>query len=482
MGYRIVIIPPSVNIRSSTLELLKSFTSAGGTVFIVGSMPHLVDGKPSEEARWFLSEHAHRVDGAERFDYSEIIESISDANGRTVVVRNIDGTDTPQLKVNRRIWNGCEILYLANVSRDHITASVTFDFAVNGVIEEWDLSTGTTTPFAPCSISEPCIHQVSWHPRQARAFVAVPRSVDMPPPRKWQEARRLQPSWTGKRTEPNALLLDTVIRVKGDMSQPTQSISDAQNDLSKRNASDTTKPITFEYPFEVNAEAIPTGNLRIAGEFEGNSKITLNDHPASPLPNTWFLDPAIRVVGAERVVRDNNTLRITGVFEQPESLQSAFLLGDFDVATSDDVHFAITAPRERIPIGPWPEVGLPFYAGTVVYTTVIDLRSEAGSRIILDLPGLVGAAEIRVNGAIVDHILWPPYSCDISANTHDGENVIEIEVANTLRNLLGAHYNYNEETQAGISIASYSAPYGAKKQFKAYGMLSAPEIVIERAE
>jgi hypothetical protein len=106
-----------------------------------------------------------------------------------------------------------------------------------------------------------------------------------------------------------------------------------------------------------------------------------------------------------------------------------------------------------------------------------DITGE--DRIILDMPGLAGSAEVRLNGVLVDHVLWPPYSADLTPHVKTGVNTVEVEVANTLRNLLGAHYNYGEQTQAGISIASYSGVAGQRKQFMDYGLLSAPQIVIE---
>ena len=482
MRYRIVVMPPLVNIRSSTLELLRSFAAAGGTIFLVGSMPYLVDGKPSEDARWFLSEYAQRVDGSDRFDYSEIVAAISDVNGRTVVVRDAAGADVPQLKVNRRVWADREILYLANVSRDLITATVTLDFTFDGIVEEWDLSTGETIPFAACSKSEPLALELTWHPRQARVFVAIPGARNIPAPMRWREVRRIQPTWTGKRTEPNVLVLDAVTRIDDNGHSSIQSVADAQGDFKKRTSEQTEAPITFEYSFVVHSESERKLEGRLACEIGCDARATLNSDSIAANPERWFLDPAIRMLDAKYIIKGTNSFRVTDTYEQPESLQAAYLLGDFDVESAENVQFSVSTPRDYVPIGPWPKVGLPFYAGTVIYKATVEIEAESDTKYRLHLPGLVGSAEIRVNGEVVDHVLWPPYTCDITNYVHSGSNVVEIEVANTLRNLLGAHYNYDEETQAGISIASYSAPYGARKKFIDYGLLSAPGIVIEKPE
>ena len=43
------VVPPSINIRSTTLGLLRDFVAGGGTLVSVGSAPHLLDGRPSDE-------------------------------------------------------------------------------------------------------------------------------------------------------------------------------------------------------------------------------------------------------------------------------------------------------------------------------------------------------------------------------------------------------------------------------------------------
>ncbi|HOM57106.1 MAG TPA: hypothetical protein PLG27_05110, partial [Candidatus Latescibacteria bacterium] len=101
-------------------------------------------------------------------------------------------------------------------------------------------------------------------------------------------------------------------------------------------------------------------------------------------------------------------------------------------------------------------------------------------RVVVDLAGLAGSAGVSVNGQFVTTVLWPPYECDITSAVKPGTNVIEIEVANTLRNLLGAHYVENEEIRTGAPTNLYTAPFGTPKKFLPYGLLTAPEIVISR--
>ena len=50
MAYRIVIVPPMRTIRPSTLNLLKAFAQAGGTVLVYDNYQEFVEGKLDTQA------------------------------------------------------------------------------------------------------------------------------------------------------------------------------------------------------------------------------------------------------------------------------------------------------------------------------------------------------------------------------------------------------------------------------------------------
>jgi len=90
----------------------------------------------------------------------------------------------------------------------------------------------------------------------------------------------------------------------------------------------------------------------------------------------------------------------------------------------------------RMPLGSWDELGLPHYAGAVVYSTQVTLPEKASSRFILDLGHVRGTAEVIVNGVACGKRLWHPYRFDITEAAKAGENAVEIRVFNTL----GPHF------------------------------------------
>jgi hypothetical protein len=77
-------------------------------------------------------------------------------------------------------------------------------------------------------------------------------------------------------------------------------------------------------------------------------------------------------------------------------------------------------------------VSLDFGEGTPV-TTNPNVRS--GMRALLDAP-IRDVAVVTVNGKRVGSVWHPPYTLDITGELHEGENRIEIQVANTALNML----------------------------------------------
>jgi hypothetical protein len=61
---------------------------------------------------------------------------------------------------------------------------------------------------------------------------------------------------------------------------------------------------------------------------------------------------------------------------------------------------------------------------------------EPGSRIVLDLGWLYGAAEVKVNGRDLGTLLIPPYALDVTDYVYEGDNRIEVKITPALRNEL----------------------------------------------
>jgi hypothetical protein len=91
------------------------------------------------------------------------------------------------------------------------------------------------------------------------------------------------------------------------------------------------------------------------------------------------------------------------------------------------------------------------YSGGAWYRKIFTLsRTQARSRIMLDLGHVVATAEVRVNGTHAGILVSPPWRLNISDHVKMGENYIEILVYNTLAN----HYLTLPTRYRGHSLQS----------------------------
>ncbi len=84
-----------------------------------------------------------------------------------------------------------------------------------------------------------------------------------------------------------------------------------------------------------------------------------------------------------------------------------------------------------------PEKGIRYYSGTAVYTKSIHLpTSEGTKKIWLDLGTVKHIATVTINGKKLGVIWTSPWRIDISSAIVDGENRVEIAIANVWANRL----------------------------------------------
>ena len=479
--YQLVVLPPLVNIRTSTLTLLQTFAASGGTIVSVGSAPILLDGRPSEKALAFIRDHAIRiVDGIDRFDYTFAITELTRLGARTITARNGED-DVPALKVRRQTWDGRDLFFIPNVSREEVAAHVEINPTVNGSLEEWDISTGETRPLAACKAGEPLTLDLHWAPHEAKTFVSVPGAPAHLEADQRTPIDALALEWTGRPTSPNLLALDEchLFHERGHLSS-RMGLAQVRAFLAQaiEKAGGPVK-IRARYGFDV-AYAAPISSASLVLEPREDTAITLNGEPIPLEPAGSLFDPSIQRFPTNAIKAGRNILEIEATYTSEKDFPSPWLMGAFNVPLTDNPDFTLRALRDPIPVGPWHTVGLPFYAGTVTYSSEVELAHEPDRRFLLELPGLAGSAAIRVNGETVDHLLWPPYVCDVTKHVKAGDNTIEIEVANTLRNLFGPHYDPNEGNNTGPSDPTYYGQAGQPKRFLDYGLLASPTITVHR--
>jgi len=99
----------------------------------------------------------------------------------------------------------------------------------------------------------------------------------------------------------------------------------------------------------------------------------------------------------------------------------------------------------RIQTGPWADFALPTYSGIGVYEQSVRVtKEEASLRTELDLGQVLVAAEVLVNGRSAGVRLARPFRFELTGLLVEGDNTIEVRVANTI----APHYTVTNEVNA----------------------------------
>ena len=100
----------------------------------------------------------------------------------------------------------------------------------------------------------------------------------------------------------------------------------------------------------------------------------------------------------------------------------------FPLTSKDGLRFDLTAS------------GLPFYCGRAILRQEIYLP-EPSQKVVFELGNLRAAvAHVRLNGLPCGSLAWQPFRLDVTGQVRQGKNSLELELVNTLRNLLGPHH------------------------------------------
>ncbi|MES2568487.1 MAG: hypothetical protein V4710_00350, partial [Verrucomicrobiota bacterium] len=135
--YRVAIVAGMETIRSSTLEILHRFRSAGGTVIFAGPPPAFVDALPSREAL-ALAEETRCVPFREEPILSRLC-AVSRVPVRIAQGQPDAATDLLcQMRREGETW----FVVIMNTSRCATHENVEVRFRGEAVVEEWDCSSG----------------------------------------------------------------------------------------------------------------------------------------------------------------------------------------------------------------------------------------------------------------------------------------------------------------------------------------------------
>jgi hypothetical protein len=157
-------------------------------------------------------------------------------------------------------------------------------------------------------------------------------------------------------------------------------------------------------------------------------------------------------------------------------LENIYLRGRFSVVP-DASGFRIVAPG-TLTFGSWAGQGWSFYAGTVRYSTQVEV--PAGQDTLgIELKDWHGSmAQVFVDGKPSATLQWPPYRVELPAKP--GKHSVDVRVISTPRNTFGP-YHHPHRPRFTSSDGYYREfpehqPAGKEYQIVDYGINTAPFI------
>jgi hypothetical protein len=535
--YKSVIVPPLLTMRRSTLELLRRFRAAGGSVVFAGDAARYVDATPSADPAAFARQCKRAP--ARGPALAMAVEpfarrvSITDSRGREII---------PALHLLKEDKDAF-YLFICNTGHDFIAEKL--GPIEDVTVREWTLAVGDleeipvrerTLAFsdvrvrgfdgckgAPLELdpntgetfaADAALHKGRWEirtslPRLGSRLFLIPkraggRQFPRRPSLRTLRIRSLDAGpWPIVLSEDNNLTLDRprfkigdgpwqeadeVLRVdravRGALGIPVRGWAMVQPWARKKSPHPKSIPLVLEYEFEVRT--MPSGALSLAVERPGAFDIRLNDAPLSTdMESGWWVDRSLRRVPFDpSLLRPGrNTLRLTCRYsEEHPGLETIYLLGSFGVALKG-TEAALTPAPTSLKLGDWVAQGLPFYSGSVGYQTVIHPRLRKGDRLFVEIPEYRGAAvSIRVDGRPAGIIGWEPNELEITGLVRGASAVLQIEVLGHRRNSHGPLHHVKKwpEWTGPIEYVSKDKEWVDGYQLVPCGLLKPPRLAVRR--
>ncbi|MDD4888432.1 MAG: glycosyl hydrolase [Phycisphaerae bacterium] len=529
-SYRVVIVPESLTLRTTTVELLERFLDAGGRVVFVGQTPTRMDCQPSDRlAR--LVQRAVRVPNSGK---GLMGASVLGDLGRDVRVENARGWNEPAAAawVHLRKTDAGGLLFVHHRDRTR-GALVKVTWAGEGRVREIDARAGRIsdvpgvetkdgvqtfrTPLDPTG-SRLFLRVAEGAKSAANSSAARAGTARLAEP---EELRRvpLAPVWDYALDEPNAINLDYCrVRVAGvDKNwRPRQLIWRHERDIRKEagfrdNARPAEQPyiwlkglsprvVPVEIEFELDVEAPPAGPVSLVLEHPERFEVSVNGKPVKPgggveSPLTegeqgvdWFVDRSFRIVALKGVKLRKGANRITlrTDYREHHWLEEVYVIGRFGVRAAGD-RVVVTALPKKLSVGDWCSQGLAMYSGAVNYRqTVRAPKLAAGERLVLKLDRPKATLiRVAVNGRPVGVLPWAPWVIDVTDAVKPGvANRIELTLVSSRRNLLGPlHYVPKNPRWTGpgeFRSEPGSLSFTPAYSLVPYGLLGETMLVVER--
>lgn len=469
MRYSLVIVPPVISLRKTTIKLLNKFLTKGGKVIGFKPIPERVNGEKDEEG---LIRNLYRKIHFLPESGNRLISLVETLIQRDISITHVNkGTEIEDIYYQHRVADDTDIYFLVNNNKEKCwAANIKIPSKKDASLEIWDPVTGNISIPKEVSRKGGYLNASLYFP-EAGSYILVKkymakskRSDTQLPCGEGKEIMRLSGSnWVCKQKGHNSITLDYCQYRAGRLKRwsPPAYVLDVQDILKKKLRDKTSFPIRYSFKTKLNKRPEP---VFLVMEHPEQYEIKVNGRKVAGKYTGCWIDIAFKKIDITEDIRleGENSIELKSKFIHPTKpgtliyvkggteIESVYLAGSFNVEgrfrTKKEgligQDFVIVDGKEPLPQETVTS-GYPFYAGGFVFSNEFDVpfNIPKTKRVFLSLNKLDAITmKVTINKKEVGIILWPPYHLDITGLLQKGKNHIEIELTNSLRNLLGPHH------------------------------------------
>lgn len=435
MSYDVVVVPPMLTMRSTTLERLQAFVKAGGRVVFAGEVPTYVDGIQSAVVSEFSA-------NCEQISFSREALTSALEPVREISILHFQGGracagGTNSLFYQMRQDEDGRLLFICNTDRESVTINSRVAIQGEWKVEMMNTQNGEIVPLAVDYKGGKTLLEYTFFPHGHLLLRLKPGRCMEGARSAWvTEAysendivSRLPSRMPVTLSEPNALVLDQAQwRVSGGDWEPLEEvlrIGNLARDAAGINKGggfsgsmvqpwcaekDNKVYGTLELRFVVESEVTVSG-AKLAVELSDGEEILLDGKPLIVVPEGWWVDEAIRTVSLPDFASGTHEIVRRIPLRRAYSLEWSYLLGDFGVTVAGR-QARLVAPVRELVFGDITRQGLPFYTGNITYHCSLELTQDD---LTLGIPSFNGAMiDVKVDGVEFPPIAYAPYRCTLT--------------------------------------------------------------------
>ncbi len=478
-AYDAIVMPNMNNIEDAAYRVVRRYVEEGGLLAAAGDIP-VYNVQKENSAEWFAKIYDSGRENLLKTSVYEIGPKLAAYHGENdwsyealaEGAYAVTGTD-PQ---------GRELVFIINTTAEAV--KVKLSRKLQGQLVQIDLATGKETPVGEYTGSiqtmlEPWASAV-YRIEEGTCEAHKTQKIELPLKAQDWEIRRNRDNalylgkWmmrlpNGESGEVGCYPVIDQMEEKG-FSIPVQTVPyfgcpkelvfpeiDASYDLS------------FGWQLEEKKEAwlvMEPGTLR------GEWKICLNGHEIREFVNKEFYNHtnlAADVSGYLQKGTNQIQVQVHCVKNYDGLRNPLYIFGDFAVIVKEGVQTAVPTIQKG-EFGKQLAIGLPFYAGDVIYRheVVLEHAPELPVQLDLAVPELQDAVRVIINGKDCGISAWTPRILEVPADTfHAGSNTVELVVSNTLAGLFEGQY-FDQKLHKYVQIEDQTKDVTEEKSFKAW--------------